>query len=95
MTLEETIRECLSTLEPEHIELIDASHKHAGHAGARSGGKHFELTIIARCFNDLPSLSRHRLVYDSLGSLMHKEIHALRIIALPYNSPTTIHQEHP
>ncbi|MBK6637752.1 MAG: BolA family transcriptional regulator [Rhodocyclaceae bacterium] len=95
MTLDDTIRERLSALNPEQVELIDESHKHAGHAGAQAGGKHFELTIIARCFNDLPTLARHRLVYDSLGSLMHKEIHALRIIALPYNSPTTIHQEHP
>ena len=81
MRLEEIILEKLASLQPTHIELIDESHLHAGHPGARSGGKHFQLTISAPCFKDLSTLARHRLVYDCLGALMSKEIHALRISA--------------
>lgn len=80
MTLEETIIERLAPLQPTRLELIDESHLHAGHAGARAGGKHFQLTLSAPCFKDMSTLAQHRLVYDSLGSLMHREIHALRII---------------
>lgn len=93
MTLEETIRERLAVLMPTQLELIDESHLHVGHAGALAGGKHFQLTISARCFNDLGTLARHRLVYDALGSLMHKEIHALRIIARPHPSPSPATQD--
>lgn len=81
--IEAIIRQRLTILEPTLVELIDESHKHAGHEGARAGGKHFQLTISAPCFNDLGTLARHRLVYDSLGELMRQEIHALRIVALP------------
>jgi BolA family transcriptional regulator, general stress-responsive regulator len=79
--LETRIRERLATLNPSVIELIDESHLHAGHAGAKAGGKHFQLTLRAPCFKDLSPLSKHRLVYDCLGTLMHAEIHALRINA--------------
>ncbi len=82
MTLEAQIRERLASLQPTVLELIDDSAKHAGHAGAASGGKHFQLRIISACFKDRPTLARHRMVYDALGSLMHKEIHALSINAL-------------
>jgi BolA family transcriptional regulator, general stress-responsive regulator len=80
-SLDERIRDRLATLQPSALELIDESHLHVGHAGAKSGGKHFQLTLTAPCFKDLSLLAKHRLVYDCLGSLMHSEIHALRINA--------------
>lgn len=83
MSLEDTIKQRLAVLQPTFVDLVDESHKHAGHAGARAGGKHFQLTLSAPCFNDLGSLARHRLVYDCLGDLMHKDIHALRIVVRP------------
>ena len=81
MTLEEQICERLAVLSPTHLELIDESALHAGHEGARAGGKHFKLHITSRSFSDLPALARHRLVYHALGALMRKEIHALSVIA--------------
>jgi BolA protein len=81
MTVTEMIRERLATLAPEQIELIDDSAKHAGHAGARDGGGHFHLRIVASAFTGLRIMQRHRLVYDALGPLMKREIHALSIEA--------------
>ena len=77
----EQIRERLAALAPEQIELIDESAKHAGHAGARDGGGHFRLRIVASAFTGLRIMQRHRLVYDALGPLMKREIHALSIEA--------------
>ncbi len=81
MTVTEQIRERLAALAPEQIELIDESAKHAGHAGARDGGGHFRLHIVAAAFSGLRIMHRHRLVYDALGPLMKREIHALSIEA--------------
>ena len=65
---------------PEHLEIVDESAKHIGHPGARAGG-HFALTIVSSRFSGLPTLQRHRLIYQSLGDLMRGEIHALAIHA--------------
>lgn len=69
-----------SALQIEHIEIIDESHKHAGHKGAiESGGGHFKLHLVSADFADQSLIKRHRLVYDALGELMQTEIHALSI----------------
>lgn len=70
------------TLTPERIEIVDESSKHAGHAGARSGGGHFAVTIVSARFEGLNPIQRHRLVYEALGELMKTDIHALRVRAL-------------
>jgi BolA protein len=67
---------------PLALEVIDESHLHAGHPGARSGKGHFRVRIVAPAFAGLPSLRRHRLVYESLEELMVNDIHALSIEAL-------------
>lgn len=75
------IRACLETaLAPTRLELIDDSHLHAGHAGAREG-RHFTVRITAARFNGLSRLARHRLIYDALQLLIPRGIHALAIEA--------------
>lgn len=64
------------------IELIDDSHRHAGHAGARDGRGHFRLRIVSGAFAGLRPLQRHQLVYRALDELMRTDIHALSITAL-------------
>lgn len=66
---------------PLTLEVVDESHRHVGHAGARGGG-HFRLNIVAEEFAALPTLKRHRLIYAALGELMTNDIHALSIQAL-------------
>jgi BolA protein len=82
MELSARIREQLSELEPKFVELLDESGRHVGHAGAASGGSHFRLIIVSPRFAGLDKLRRHRMVYEALGPLMQREIHALAIQAL-------------
>ena len=75
----EMIREKLNTaLSPESLEIVDRSHEHAGHEGAKGGGGHFDVIIVAEAFKNI---LRHRAVYDALGDVMRTEIHALSIRA--------------
>jgi BolA protein len=79
----EQIRAALAQALPATtVELIDDSHRHAGHAGARDGRGHFRLRIVSDAFAGLRPLQRHQLVYRSLGELMQTDIHALSITAL-------------
>ena len=77
-TIERMLRDALS---PAQILVKDQSHLHAGHAGAREGKGHFEVTIVSDRFIGLNRLARHRLVYDALGTYMDSNVHALRINA--------------
>ncbi|GAB1596109.1 BolA family protein [Lysobacter claricitrinus] len=66
---------------PDALEVVDESHKHAGHAGARDGRGHFRVTLVSDRFDGMPSVARHRAVYAALGDLMTTDIHALSIEA--------------
>jgi BolA family transcriptional regulator, general stress-responsive regulator len=70
-----------AALAPESLEVLDESHKHAGHAGARDGRGHFAVSITSEAFAGLAPLARHRRVYAALGDLMTTDIHALSIQA--------------
>jgi BolA protein len=78
----EKIRERLEAgFSPSHLQVKDQSHLHAGHAGARDGMGHFEVTIISDAFQGQSRIKRHRLIYTALGPLMQTDIHALKINA--------------
>jgi BolA protein len=77
--IEERLR---AALEPLELRLEDESALHAGHAGAASGGGHYQLRIVSNKFEGLKLVTRHRLVYDSVHDMMRGEIHALAITAL-------------
>jgi BolA family transcriptional regulator, general stress-responsive regulator len=64
------------------LDIIDDSHLHAGHAGARDGRGHFRVRIESDAFAGLRAVARHQLVYRALGDLMQTDIHALGIEAL-------------
>jgi BolA protein len=76
------MRERLAVLEPLALEVEDESAQHAGHAGARpSGGSHWRLSIVSEAFRGKSAVARHRMVYEALGDLMKRDIHALKIEA--------------
>lgn len=79
------MRERLGVLQPVSLDIEDESALHAGHAGARDGGGHFRLRIVAPGFAGKSTLERHRMVYDALGDLMRRDIHALSIAAFAPN----------
>lgn len=82
MDAPQAMRERLAALQPLLVEIIDDSAKHAGHEGARGGGGHYRLKIVSPQFGGKRTIERHRLIYDTLGDLMRREVHALSIIAL-------------
>ena len=67
-------------VEPTALAVSDASHLHAGHAGAREG-RHFSVRVASPRFNGLSRVARQRLVYDALRSLIPQGTHALAIDA--------------
>ena len=82
MATEHVIRERLAALKPLTLDLRDESEQHAGHAGARpGGGSHWQLTIVSEAFRGKSAVARHRMVYEALGDLMSRDIHALQIEA--------------
>ena len=76
--IENRLRE---TFMPRKIEVRDDSHRHAGHEGAKSGGGHFAVTIVSPQFQGKNPVQRHQMIYQALGDMMKKEIHALSIQA--------------
>lgn len=75
------IHQKLAVLAPTVIQITDDSAKHAGHAGAKSGGGHYQLSITSASFAGKPTIARHRMIYDALGEMMQQQIHALSIKA--------------
>ena len=76
--IENRLREAFT---PQKIEVRDDSHRHAGHEGAKSGGGHFTVTIVSPHFQGKNAVQRHQMIYQALGDMMKKEIHALSIQA--------------
>jgi BolA protein len=76
-----SMRSLLAGLDPISLDIIDESHKHAGHAGARDGGGHFVLNIVSMQFAGKNTVARHRMIYSALQPMMKQEIHALTIQA--------------
>lgn len=85
MNIAAELRERLATLHPEVLEIVDESSKHVGHVGAAGGGGHYQVTIVAQSFIGKSPVARHRLVYDAVGDLMRREVHALAIQAYAPN----------
>ena len=73
----------IKALSPETLEVIDESHLHVGHDGAKDGRGHFAIRIRTERFNGINRIEAHRMIYDALGDLMKTDIHALRIECLP------------
>ena len=63
----ELIEQKLARLSPDSVELIDDSEQHAGHAGAKGGGGHFQLIIVSPLFEGKSAQERHRMVHAALG----------------------------
>lgn len=70
-------------LEPERLDVVDDSHKHAGHAGAREGGEsHFTVTVVSAAFQGLGRVERQRRVNSLLAEELAGPVHALSVKAL-------------
>ena len=81
MSVAETIRAKLTErLAPTRLVVLDESHRHAGHAGARPGGEtHFNVTVVSVAFSGLNRVARQRLVYETLSKELAGGVHALSL----------------
>lgn len=64
---------------PVYLQVVDESHKHAGHAGASQGG-HYQVIIVSKAFEGKKLVDSHRLIYQALEPV-RSSIHALAINA--------------
>jgi BolA protein len=68
---------------PIALEVIDDSHRHAGHAGASpSGETHFNVRIVAAAFEGQSRVARQRALYKALAAELAGPVHALALEAL-------------
>jgi BolA protein len=88
MTSEQIKQLLNAAFKPELLEVLDNSDAHAGHAGAKSGGGHYHVTIVAEAFEGKSLVQRHQLIYKALGDMMKQQIHALGINALSPSEKT-------
>lgn len=77
--IESKLREALEAV---HVEVIDESHLHAGHPGARGGGGHFRALVVSPRFEGEGPVARQRRVYAALAEEMGRDIHALSLRTL-------------
>jgi BolA protein len=83
MRTQDLITEKLSkAFAPENLSVVDESHLHAGHAGARPGGQtHYRVYIVSAAFAGKSRIERHRMINATLASELAGGVHALAIHA--------------
>ncbi|MDA0702523.1 MAG: BolA family transcriptional regulator [Proteobacteria bacterium] len=71
-----------AALAPQSLEVIDESHLHAGHVGARPEGEtHFRVHVVSAAFAGRSRVERQRMVYAALAEELAGPVHALSIRA--------------
>jgi BolA protein len=69
-----------AALAPLRLDIVDESHRHAGHAGARPEGEtHFKVEVVAAAFAGKSRVERQRLVYAILREELADRVHALQL----------------
>jgi len=69
-----------AALAPARLSIVDESHRHAGHAGARPEGEtHFRVEVVSAGFGGLGRVQRQRLVYEILAEELKGPVHALAL----------------
>lgn len=84
MSVEDRIREKLIlAFAPSALEVVNVSHRHAGHAGSPGTGEsHYTVKVVSASFAGKSRLERHRMVNEVLAEELRGKIHALAITAL-------------
>jgi stress-induced morphogen len=84
MSVEDRIREKLIlAFAPSAVEVVNDSHRHAGHAGSPGTGEsHFTVQVVSAAFASKSRLERHRMINAVLADELKGKVHALAISAL-------------
>jgi BolA family transcriptional regulator, general stress-responsive regulator len=76
-------RKIEEALVPSRLDIIDESHRHAGHAGHNPQGEsHFRVEIVSEAFAGKSRVERHRMVNALLAAELAGSVHALQLITL-------------
>ena len=80
MKIEEQIESRLTrAFQPSELQIVNESHRHAGHSGDDgSGASHFAIKIRADSLAALGRVARHRAVHAALGDL-NQRVHAIAL----------------
>ncbi|MDH5764734.1 MAG: BolA/IbaG family iron-sulfur metabolism protein [Gammaproteobacteria bacterium] len=80
MSTEDTIINKLQiALEPQHLEVINESHKHNVPPGSES---HFKVIAVADVFTGKMLIARHRMINQALQDELQGSVHALSLHTL-------------
>jgi BolA protein len=83
VVVEQEIRERLAALGPRELEVVNDSHRHAGHAGDDGTGEsHWRVRLRSDRFEGVGRVERERMVHRALGDVMQR-IHALALDLAP------------
>lgn len=76
-------RKLTEALAPSRLDIVDDSHRHAGHAGHDPRGEsHFTVTVVSAAFAGRSRVERQRLVYGLLAEELAGRVHALALTTL-------------
>jgi BolA protein len=86
MSLKTRMMEKLNeALAPELLDVVDDSHRHAGHLGnpgsAAGSETHFSVKVVSAAFVGKSRLARHRMINGVLADELAAGLHALAIDA--------------
>ncbi|MGL6208597.1 MAG: BolA family protein [Paracoccaceae bacterium] len=80
MTVDELLKTRLeAAFAPEVLEIVNDSHRHAGHSGDDgSGASHFSIKLRSAVLAPMGRIARHRAVHAALGDL-NTQVHAIAL----------------
>ena len=77
-----------AALAPKSLEVIDESHRHAGHGHHHPDGEtHFRVEIVSDAFEGKSRIERHRMINALLAEELASRVHALAISARAASEP--------
>ncbi len=80
---EEMKRKIEEALKPDRLDIIDESHRHAGHAGHNPQGEsHFRVEIVSEAFAGKSRVERHRMVNALLSEELAGRVHAMALTTM-------------
>jgi BolA family transcriptional regulator, general stress-responsive regulator len=80
---DEIKRKLKQAFAPEALEVVNDSHRHAGHGGSPGTGEsHFSIKVVSPAFAGKSRVERHRMVNQVLAEELAGKIHALAVSAL-------------
>ncbi len=80
MNMEKLIKDKLSVLKPQSLQITNDSHLHQGHSSSPNNGQsHFTLKIKADSISDKKLIEQHQIIKTLLKNEFNAGLHALSI----------------